>query len=175
MSSTRARAFPEVNNSALKPRSTIRPPLWLSIVSFRKVSPCINPWFNREGETLEADITRRLTIGWEPGKEEKKKEKERRRDRRGREFFFYVVHFHGRWQISRRRRANRMLLISTVTINAMRTRAVYASFFQRSFDTRITGGGGSGLPLPVLAFSLSNDRSMTDRKVLRSNRISRCS
>lgn len=47
-----------------------------------------------------------------------------------------------------------MLLISTVAINAMRTRAVYASFFQRSFDTRITGGG-SGLLLPVVAFSLS--------------------
>lgn len=46
-----------------------------------------------------------------------------------------------------------MLLISTVTINAMRTRAVYASFFQRSFDTGITSGG-SGL-LPVVAFSLS--------------------
>lgn len=47
-----------------------------------------------------------------------------------------------------------MLLISTVAINAMRTRAVYASFFQRSFDTGITGGG-SGLLLPVVAFSLS--------------------
>lgn len=65
-----------------------------------------------------------------------------------------------------------MLLISTVTINAMRTRAVYALFFQRSFDTGITGGG-SGLLLPVVAsslsfsFHLSHDRSMTDRKVLR--------
>lgn len=47
-----------------------------------------------------------------------------------------------------------MLLISTVAINAMRTRAVYASFFQRSFDTGITGGG-SGLLLPVVASSLS--------------------
>lgn len=115
----------------------------------------ISDWFN-QGEAVEKKRE-------EEKRKKRKKTGRRRRKRR-------VVRFHGRWQISTRRRANRMLLISCCLdkrdAHASRVRTIFSN--HRSITDWI-----QDFPTSCLCF-FSHDRSMTvlhaDR--IRTNRVS---